>query len=62
MVVDHRTDVFSLGATLYELLTLDRAFPGEGSHEVLGKIITKEPIPPHKLNPSTRRHGHNILA
>lgn len=49
---DHRTDIFSLGATLYELLTLERAFDGETAHEVLAKIISKEPVPPQKLNPA----------
>ncbi|MFH2001085.1 MAG: hypothetical protein ABIK28_15490, partial [Planctomycetota bacterium] len=40
---DHRADIYSLGVTLYELLTLTRPFDGKTSHEVLGKIITKEP-------------------
>ena len=48
--VDHRTDVFSLGVTLYELVTLGRPFEGETNREVLDKIIGKEPIDPCKLN------------
>ncbi len=51
MKLDHRTDVFSLGVTLYELLTLERPFPGDDPREVLGRIITKEPLDPQKLNP-----------
>src|SRR5262249_50081806 len=51
MRVDHRTDVFSLGVTLYELLTLERPFPGDTTQEVLGRIVTKEPADPQKLNP-----------
>ncbi|MHC4920034.1 MAG: bifunctional serine/threonine-protein kinase/formylglycine-generating enzyme family protein [Planctomycetota bacterium] len=49
--LDHRADVFSLGSTLYELLTLQRPFPGDTSHEVLNKILVKEPPGPDKLNP-----------
>ncbi len=51
MRVDHRTDVYSLGVTLYELLTLRRPFEGTTSQEVLGKIITKEPTNPKRFNP-----------
>ncbi len=50
--VDHRSDLFSLGVTLYELLTFQPAFTGETSHEVLSKILTKEPQAPNKLNPA----------
>jgi serine/threonine protein kinase len=48
--IDHRTDVYSLGATLYELLTLRRPFAGEGREQVLAQILHKEPRPPRKLN------------
>jgi serine/threonine protein kinase len=51
LAVDHRTDVFSLGVTLYELLTLRRPFEGKSSQEVLAKIIAKEPPNPKRWNP-----------
>ena len=57
-LVDSRTDIYGLGATLYELLTLQPAFPGEDRHAVLGDIATKEPTPPRTINsaiPSTWR-------
>jgi serine/threonine protein kinase/pimeloyl-ACP methyl ester carboxylesterase len=48
--LDHRTDIYSLGATLYEMLTLRRPFAGERRDQVLAQILHKEPVPPRKLN------------
>jgi serine/threonine protein kinase/formylglycine-generating enzyme required for sulfatase activity len=43
MGLDHRTDVFSLGVVLYELLALRRPFEGDTSHQVAAQIVTKDP-------------------
>jgi hypothetical protein len=48
--VDHRTDIHSLGATLYELLTLQPPFPGKQRDQVLAQILHKEPKAPRKVN------------
>lgn len=57
---DHRADIFSLGVTLYELLTLVRPFEGETFHDVLGKISSKEPTSPRLINPAISKDIETI--
>ena len=42
-MLDHRTDLYSLGATFYELLTLEPVFPGESHQELIYQILHVEP-------------------
>ena len=48
--VDHRTDIYSLGATLYELLTLEPVFDGRDRQELLRQIAFEEPRQPRRLH------------
>lgn len=48
--VDHRTDIYSLGITLYEILTLRRAFDGGNARELLRQVSFERPRPLRKIN------------
>jgi serine/threonine protein kinase/tetratricopeptide (TPR) repeat protein len=49
-IVDSRTDTYSLGATLYELLTLEPVFTGNDRQELLNQIAFEEPVSPQRHN------------
>jgi serine/threonine protein kinase/tetratricopeptide (TPR) repeat protein len=49
--LDARSDVFSIGVVLYELLTGTRPFPGQTAGEVLGAILYRTPAPASTLSP-----------
>src|SRR5262249_9424954 len=51
-LVDHRTDVYALGATLYELLTGKPVVTGDDKQEILRQITFEEPVAPRKVLPS----------
>lgn len=59
--IDHRTDLFSLGALLYELLTLQVPFAGSNTTEVLRNIQVREPADPRRWNANVPRDLVAIL-
>jgi len=51
--LDARSDIFSFGAVLYEVLTGQRAFPGKSQLSVASAILEKEPEPINAIKPLT---------
>lgn len=48
--VDGRSDLFSVGALLYELLTRQKPFPGENVAAIMHQVLTQTPAPPATLS------------
>ncbi len=59
--IDGRTDVYSLGATLYELLTLRPPFDGQSAAELIDQIGRDDPLSPRKHEPRVPRDLETIV-
>jgi len=63
--VDHRSDIFSFGAVLYEMLTGSRAFRGESTADTMSAILREDPpemaSPGHTLPPALERIVRHCL-
>ncbi|MHC4599457.1 MAG: protein kinase domain-containing protein [Planctomycetota bacterium] len=49
--VTGRSDIYSLGATLYEAITLARPYHGEDVRSIIRNVIETEPLPPRRIDP-----------
>jgi eukaryotic-like serine/threonine-protein kinase len=47
--IDRHTDIYGLGAMLYEILTGQPPFAGSGTHDVLRKVREERPLPPREI-------------
>ena len=60
--VDARSDIFSFGSVLYEMVTGRRAFPGDSSLSILTAILREEPRPANDLVPGLPVGFNRLVA
>ncbi len=61
VVIDHRADIYSLGVTLYELLTLQAAFDASDRQALLSQIANAEPTKPRTIDRRIPRELETIV-
>ncbi len=59
--LDRRTDIFSLGIVLHEMLTLERLFKGESDTILMNQVLSAPIVPPSKLNPRVPKELDDIV-
>jgi eukaryotic-like serine/threonine-protein kinase len=60
-IVDGRSDIYSFGVTLYEMVTGRKPFQAETSYSVLNAQLNEAPAPPAQWNPSLSRELNDIV-
>jgi len=58
---DHRSDLYSLGITIYAMLTGETPFDAENPHSILLLHISEPPVQPRKLNPKVSRATNALI-
>jgi len=61
MRVDHRADIYSVGAILYQMVTGTIPFDRADATATLAAVLTEEPEPPRSINPEIPEHFEMII-
>jgi serine/threonine-protein kinase len=59
---DARSDLFSLGVVLYELVTGKRPFDADSLQAICGRVLSSTPLPPSHANPSVPTGFDEVVA
>ncbi|MCR4302676.1 MAG: serine/threonine protein kinase [Gallionella sp.] len=61
-VIDQRSDIFSLGVMLYEMLAGQAPFAGDNVNAIMYQTLNTAPVPPNTLNPEVPEMANFIIA